>query len=145
MGTRLRRLRTDLRAGLKATDLSAVLINPPREPSTGSAGSVFALPPGVTASDLDADQLLAGNEVSGRHGNTVFLAIPARLVGRQRLVVIATAQVETKVLSRATPLLLLAGLAVLLLAAGVAIWLGRRLARPIRELGRAPISSHPAT
>jgi hypothetical protein len=70
---------------------------------------VFALPAGVTASDLDADQLLAGEEVSGRHGNTVFLAIPARSVGRQRLVVIATDQVETKVLSRATPLLLLAG------------------------------------
>ncbi|MEX2032551.1 MAG: ATP-binding protein [Dehalococcoidia bacterium] len=36
-----------------------------------------------------------------------------------------------------TPLLLLAGLAVLLLAVGVAIWLARRLTRPIRELERA--------
>ena len=51
--------------------------------------------------------------------------------------VIATAKVETKVLSRATPLLLLAGIAVLFLAVGVAIWFARRLTRPIRELERA--------
>jgi two-component system sensor histidine kinase BaeS len=58
-------------------------------------------------------------------------------VGRQRLVVIATDQVETKVLSRSTPWLLLAGAIVLLLAAGVAVWLARRLTRPIREIERA--------
>ncbi len=44
----------------------------------GTASGVRA-PAGVTASDLDVQQLLAGNEVSGRHGNTVFLAIPAPL------------------------------------------------------------------
>jgi two-component system sensor histidine kinase BaeS len=135
--SRLRAARADLRAGLKVTDLSAVLIAPTGKVNRIGNASVFALPAGVTASDLDADQLLAGEEASGRHGNTVFLAIPARLVGRQRLVVIATAQVETKVLSRATPLLLLAGLAVLLLAVAVAIWFARRLTRPIRELERA--------
>ena len=133
----LRRLRTDLRVGLKATELSAVLVDPTGAVNVIGRAPVFALPPGVTASDLDSQQLLAGSEVSGRHGNTVFLALPARLIGRQRLVVIATAQVETKVLSRATPLLLLAGIAVLLLAGGVAVWFARRLTRPMRELERA--------
>jgi two-component system sensor histidine kinase BaeS len=137
LGSRLRAARADLRAGLKITDLSAVLIAPTGAINVIGNASVFTLPAGVTASDLDTDQLLAGDEASGRHGNTVFLAIPARLVGRQRLVVIATAQVETKVRSRATPLLFLAGLAVLLLAVAVAIWFARRLTRPIRELERA--------
>jgi signal transduction histidine kinase len=137
LGARLRGLRTDLRAGLQITDLSAVLIAPSGAINTIGRAPAFAMPAGVTASDLEPDRLLAGNEVSGRHGNTVFLAIPARSIGRQRLVVIATDQVETKVLSRATPLLLLAGIAVLLLAVGVAVWFARRLTRPIRELERA--------
>ena len=137
LGPRLRQLRRDLRASLKITDLTAVLIAPTGDVNTIGTASVFSLPPGIVASDLHSDVLYGARPVSGRHGNTVFLAIPARLIGRQRLVVIATAQVETKVLSRATPLLLLAGIAVLLLAVGVAIWFARRLTRPIRELERA--------
>ncbi len=143
LGPRLGQLRRDLRASLRITDLSAVLIGANGDVNRiGTAASVFALPPGIVASDLHADVLYgtstaSARAVSGRHGNTVFLAIPARLIGRQRLVVIATAQVETKVLSRATPLLLLAGLAVLLLAVGVAVWFARRLTQPIRELERA--------
>jgi two-component system sensor histidine kinase BaeS len=126
-----------LRASLKITDLTAVLIAPNGAVNTIGTASVFALPTGIVASDLHSDVLYGARPVSGRHGNTVFLAIPARLIGRQRVVVIATAQVETKVLSRATPLLLLAGVMVLLLAVGVAIWFARRLTRPIRELERA--------
>ena len=135
LAPRLRRIRADLRAGLRITDLSAVLIAPNGTVTVGTAE--FSLPAGVTADDLRTDQLLAGTDVSGRHGNTVFLAIPARYVGRQRVVVIATDQVETKVLSRATPLLFLAGFVVLLVAAGIAMWLARRLTRPIREIERA--------
>jgi two-component system sensor histidine kinase BaeS len=134
---RLRKLRIDLRAGLRITDLSAVLVAPDGTVNEIGTGTAFSVPPGLTVSDLQPEQLLASIPVSGRDGNTVFLAIPARLVGRQRLVVIATDQVETKVLTRATPLLLLVGLVVLLLAAGVAVWLARRLTRPIREIERA--------
>jgi two-component system sensor histidine kinase BaeS len=137
IGPRLRAQRTNLRAGLKATDLRAVLVSPTGSINLLGTASVFALPRGVSASDLRPDRLVQGAEVSGRNGNTVYLAIPARSIGRQRLVVIATDQVETKVLSRATPLLLLAGGAVLLLAVGVATGLARRLTRPIRELERA--------
>jgi signal transduction histidine kinase len=133
----LRQLRRDLRASLKITDLTAVLVAPNGDVHSIGAAGVFTLPRGITAADLDADLLYGARPVSGRHGNTVFLAIPARLIGRQRLVVIATAPVETKVLSRATPLLLLAAIVVLLLAVGVAIWFARRLTRPIRELERA--------
>ena len=134
---RLRGLRTELRAGLRITDLRAVLVAPDGTVNDAGVASVFSLPAGLAASDLQPIQLLAGNDVSGRRGNTVFLAIPARLVGRQRLVVIATDRVETKVLTRATPLLVLAAIGVLLLAVAVAVWLARRLTRPIREIERA--------
>jgi signal transduction histidine kinase len=136
LGARLRQLRTDLRAGLRLTDLSAVLVSPVGAVNSIGTGS-FALPAGISASDIQPEQLLAGADVSGRRGNTVFLAIPARRIGRRLLVVIATDQVETRVLSRATPLLLLAGVIVLALAIAVAMWLARRLTRPIREIERA--------
>jgi two-component system sensor histidine kinase BaeS len=136
-GSRLRGLRTELRAGLAITDLRAVLVGPDRTIRRAGAGETFSLPDGLEGASLAADRLLAGEDVSGRVGSTVYLAIPARYFGRQRLVVIATDEVETKVLSRSTPLLLTAGFVVLLLAAAVAVWLARRLTRPIREIERA--------
>jgi two-component system sensor histidine kinase BaeS len=137
LGSRLRGLRTELRAGLAITDLRAVLVGPDGTVRAAGRGEMFSLPDALQSTTLDVERLLAGEDVSGRVGNTVYLAIPARYVGRQRLVVIATDQVETKVLSRSTPLLLAAGVVVLLLAAGVAVWLARRLTRPIREIERA--------
>ncbi len=132
VGTRL----ADLRAGLRITDLRAVLIGPDGVVRDAGSGA-FALPDSLQGSTLDADRLLAGQELSGRVGNTVYLAIPARSIGRQRLVVVATDQVDTKVLSRSTPWLLAAGVVVLGIAAAVAVWLARRLTRPIREIERA--------
>ncbi len=137
LGPRLRALRTQLRAGLRISDLSAVTLGPDGAVAEIGASGSFTLPDGLSASDLDTEQLLDGTEVTGRAGNTVFLAIPARQIGRQRLVIIATDQVETKVLSRATPLLLIAGLWVLVFAVAIAVWLARRLTRPIREIERA--------
>jgi signal transduction histidine kinase len=134
---RLRRLKTELGTGLHISQLRAVLVAPDGTVNDIGRNEVFTVPAGLTDNDLQPAQLYAGNSVSGRHGDTVFLALPARMVGRQRLVVIATDQVETKVLSGATPLLLLAGLGVLILAAGIAVWLARRLTRPIREIERA--------
>ena len=131
-GTRL----ADLRAGLRITDLRAVLVGPDGRVRDAGSGT-FALPDSLDGTNLDTDRLRAGEDASGRAGNTVYLAIPARYVGRNRLVVIATDRVDTKVLSRSTPWLLAAGVAVLLIAAAVAIWLARRLTRPIREIERA--------
>jgi len=132
VGTRL----ADLRAGLRVTDLRAVLIGPDGSVRDSNSGA-FALPDSLHGTTLDTDRLLAGQDVSGRAGNTVYLAISARYIGRQRLVVIATDQVDTKVLSRSTPWLLVAGIIVLGVAAAVAVWLARRLTRPIREIERA--------
>jgi two-component system sensor histidine kinase BaeS len=131
-GVRIR----ELRAGLRITDLRAVLVAPDGTLRDLGSGA-FSLPASLQGSALDTDRLLAGEDLSGRIGDTVYLAIPARNVGRQRVVVIATDDVDTKVLSRATPWLLAAGLAVLLMAAAVAVWLAGRLTRPIREIERA--------
>jgi two-component system, OmpR family, sensor kinase len=123
------------RAALKLTDLQLVVIGP-RGTLVGPApdGS-GGLPAGLTVSDILPKALVAGDEVSGRRGNTVFLAIPTGTrVGRGIVVVVATDTVDMSVLHRLFPLLLLAGLVVLGLALAVATWLARRLTRPIREI-----------
>ena len=118
---------------------SAVLVGPDGTVSHVGTDAVFALPDGARRiRPRNRRSCSPGNDVSGRHGNTVFLAIPARLIGRQRLVVIATDQVETKVLSSATPLA----------RCSPGSWCScsrsvsrsgspRRLTRPIREIERA--------
>ncbi|HTD50818.1 MAG TPA: HAMP domain-containing sensor histidine kinase [Acidimicrobiia bacterium] len=132
-------LKRDLRAGLRITGMSAVLVSPTGAVNDRPTAPVFSLPSSLQPSDLDAQRLLSGQDVSGRRGNTVFLALPARgLRARgQLLVVVATDRVETTVLSRAMPWLVAAGLVVLGLAAAVAVVLARRLTRPIREIERA--------
>jgi two-component system sensor histidine kinase BaeS len=132
VGTR----RADQRGGRRVTDLRALLVDPDGTVRNAGTGA-FALPDSLVGTTLDTGRLLAGEDVSGRAGNTVYLAIPARTIGRRRMVVVATDQVDTKVLARSTPWLLAAGVLVLLVAAGVAVWLARRLTRPIRTIERA--------
>ena len=133
---RLRQLR-GLRVSVRVAGMSAVLVSPAGAVNNLGQSTEFSLPSTLQPSDLDAEQLLAGNDVSGRRGNTVFLALPAGRIRRQLLVVVATDHVDTKVLSSALPLLLVAAVAVLLLAIAVAVALARRLTRPIREIERA--------
>lgn len=138
--TGFRQLKTDLRAGLHITDMSAVLVSSAGAVTDiGRGGAAFSLPSSLRPADLDTQQLVAGQDVSGRRGNTVFLALPARSLPlrHELLVVVATDRVETNVLSSALPLLLVAGMVVLLLAVAVAVALARRLTRPIREIERA--------
>ena len=125
-------LKTDLRVGLRITDMSAVLVSPAGTVNNIGTRPVFSLPPSLQPSDLDPQQLLDGQDVSGRRGNTVFLALPARTVGvrRQLLVVVATDRVETTVLSDALPLLLVAGLLMLLFAIVVAVALAAKVDPP---------------
>jgi signal transduction histidine kinase len=123
------------RIGLRAEDMQAVLITP--------AGAIvdlpkYQLPSTLRSSDIEPAALLANQEVSGRRGNTVFLAIPTSTRVRQSLlVVVATDQVEMTVLHDALPLMLLAGLVVLVGVALLSIWLARRLTRPIRSIEQA--------
>ncbi len=124
-----------LRIGLRAENMQAVLVTP--------AGAIldlanYQLPSTLRASDIEPGALLANEEVSGRRGNTVFLAIPTEArVRKSVLVVVATDQVEMTVLHDALPLMLLAGLIVLVGVGLLSIWLARRLTRPIRTIEQA--------
>jgi two-component system sensor histidine kinase BaeS len=123
-----------LRIGLRAAQMQAVLVNP-----NGTVPSLpnFHLPSPLRAADVRSDQLLAGQQVSGRHGNTVFLAIPTQTQIRGKtLVVVATEDIDLTVLHDALPLILLAGFVVLLGVVLFSIWLARRLTQPIRAIER---------
>jgi two-component system sensor histidine kinase BaeS len=123
------------RIGLRAADMQAVLVSP--------AGQLldlpnYQLPAGLRGADIEPSALVANEEVSGRRGNTVFLAIPtATRIRGNVLVVVATDRVDLTVLHNALPLMLLVGLLVLAAVALLSIWLANRLTRPISAIERA--------
>jgi two-component system sensor histidine kinase BaeS len=120
-----------LRIGVRVLDMHAVFIAPD---GTVTAG----LPSPLQPSDIDPQALLAGQEVSGRRGNTVYLALPTgKNLRRQSVAVVAVDTVDFTVLHRAFPLMVLAGLIVLAAVVLFSIWLARRLTKPIREIERA--------
>jgi signal transduction histidine kinase len=124
-----------LRLGLRAADMQAVLISP-----EGVVVDLpnYELPSTLRPSDIQPNALLANQEVSGRRGETVFLALPTTTrVGRRLLVVIATERVDLTVLRDALPLMLAAGAIVLIGVVLLSVWLARRLTRPIRTIERA--------
>ena len=136
--TRRERL-AQLATGLKLTDMAAIQVMPNGDVIDINGATRFSLPAPLSASDVLPNALYAGEEVSGRRGNTVFVAIPLGLIlnGRRRVAVVATDTVDTSVLRRTFPLWVLAGLVVLGLAAALATWLARRLTRPIRDIEHA--------
>jgi two-component system sensor histidine kinase BaeS len=137
LGQRQATIRRDLRVVLRIGDVRAVFVTPKGEINPAGVTDFFQLPPTITANDIQPDALLAGQQVSGRRGDTVFLALPVRTVGQQTMAVVATDDVETTVLRRALPWMLVAGLVVLAGAFAVALWLSRRLTRPVAEIERA--------
>src|SRR5882724_9363932 len=98
----------------------------------------YQLPAALHPADIQTTALLAGEEVSGRRGATVFLALPTttHLLGGT-LVVIATDRVDMTVLHDARPLMVVVGLLVLAVVALLSIWLANRLTRPIHLIERA--------
>src|SRR6185503_9522788 len=116
------------RIGLRAANMQAVLVTP-----SGAVPDLpnYRLPDSLDAADIEPAALLADEEVSGRRGDTVFLAIPtATRVRQSKLVVVATERVDLTVLHDALPLMLLAGAGVLIGVGLLSIWLARRLTRP---------------
>ncbi len=123
---------------LKLTDFQLV-----RVASDGTVAPVNATSPALPAplhnSDILPQQLLAGDQVTGRRNNTVYLAIPTgrHAANGDLIAVVATNNVDMSVLHKLLPLLFFASLIVLALAFAVASWLARRLMRPVREVERA--------
>jgi two-component system, OmpR family, sensor kinase len=138
-----RNLRSIVANTLRAADVSVVVVTPTGEiqegiaPLLGNAAEQAGLgdlPAGLTPEDLDAGELLAGEEHSGREGRTAFVAEPLEVVDGNTPVVILTQQVETQPLGRAGPFFLLAGALALAVAAIVAFYLARRLTRPLTAM-----------
>jgi two-component system sensor histidine kinase BaeS len=106
--------------------------------------TVDALPDGVDASDLDLDTLRAGGTDSGNHGSLVYAATAApvtvtRNSGSQAnvLAVVVITRKADPLLRPATRWFLLAALATLAIGALVAWRIGRRMAKPLRQVEEA--------
>jgi signal transduction histidine kinase len=125
------------RVALALTDLELIALRPDGQLASG-ASAQGRLPSSLALSDIEPAELLKGSQVSGRIGNTVYLAVPTSdYIGQARVVVVATDTVNFRVLRRLFPLLIIIGLLVLALAFAIATWLARRLTRPIGEIERA--------
>jgi signal transduction histidine kinase len=96
---------------------------------------VGTLPQGVTAEDLSLTRLQAGEVVSGHHGDLVYAAA-AQATGRGTLVVVASRHADGG-LGRAARWFVVAAAASAVLATVVALTLGRRLVRPVRQVDDA--------
>jgi two-component system sensor histidine kinase BaeS len=113
-----------------ATGLLGLTANPAAQ----AAAAALALPKGVSASDLDTKQLLAGQQQTGQSGDTVFVARPLTPIGTNTPVVVLSQHVDTQPLGRAGGFLLVTG-AIALVAAGlVSAYLARRMTRPLAAM-----------
>jgi signal transduction histidine kinase len=123
-----RRVLRELRRALRVDGIEFVLIGP--------AGRLSGqLPDGVTEADLGVPDLQAGGTTSGAHGDLVWAAAPQPVANSTAVAVVtATASAD---LSTATTWFVVAAAVTLVLGAAIAVWLGRRLARPVREASAA--------
>ena len=98
-----------------------------------------ALPAGLTAAEFDPAQLLAGEAVTGLANGSVFAVVPAQVSARLAAVLPAGTHVAvllTRQVGTLGPswlyILLVSGIT-LVIAAGVAAWLARRVTLPLVE------------
>ncbi len=116
-------LRSALRRALRLDGVEILVVGP-----LGRVNGT--LPDGLDTADLRVEQLLAGATISGAKGDLVFAAAPAS-VNRSTVVVVLTREVSG--FGPATGWFMLAAVVTIALSALVAVTLGRRLTRPIRE------------
>jgi signal transduction histidine kinase len=122
------RVLRQLRRALRVDGIEVVVIGP--------GGRILGeLPDGVTAGDLDVAALRDGRTLSGSDGDLVWAAAP-QPVRNSTAVAVITAEATTE-LSTAAKWFLVAAVATLVIGIGVAVWLGRRLGRPVREASEA--------
>jgi signal transduction histidine kinase len=110
----------NLRTALRTTQDIAIIAVPP--------GALDRLPRGIDANDLQLGQLRAGQTVSGFQGRTAYAVVPFTAAGRSLAVAV------TQPVSRAGAAgfyLLVTGALALLVAAGAAEALSRRITRPL--------------
>jgi two-component system sensor histidine kinase BaeS len=127
---------TALRQTLVRTVARALKVEDVSVMNFGPAGRTGDTPPaGVSLNDLRVDRLLAGETVSGSHGNLVYAAT-ASPVDSGHLAVVITRKAQTG-LAAASRWFLIAAIVAVAVGAIVAITLGRRLVKPVREADAA--------
>ena len=94
------------------------------------------LPRGISPGDLDIERLVAGKVQAGRAGPLVFVAQPLSPKNAGVPVVVATRRVGFFPFGRLGTVLLLAALGAAAVAAGVSLWLVRRLTHPLQAMER---------
>jgi two-component system sensor histidine kinase BaeS len=99
-----------------------------------SGGSLLELPRDLRPGDLNIQALLAGNNQTGVHKSTAFLATPLTPLATTTPVLIITKHVEMRPLGRAGPYLFATGAFALIVAAIVSAFLARRLTKPIAAM-----------
>ncbi len=141
-----------LRSSVRVSDARLVFLTPqgtvatldqlrPRLSSALQAGdpdaaSLIALPDGLSAGALDTAALLAGNRVTARVGNQVFVAQPLSTqiqLGLASVVVIGQ-EIDHDAARRAGLAFVLAGVIALVVACALAVWLAGRLTRPLSDI-----------
>jgi two-component system sensor histidine kinase BaeS len=95
---------------------------------------LIRLPAGLSESDLDVEALHSGRVDTGRVGSLVFVAQPLARKNSGVPVLVATRRAPS--FGRLSGVLLGAGLVAALVAAGLSLWLVRRLTRPLQAMER---------
>ena len=137
-----------LRATLNISDASLVSVTSDGTVTSGLAGltagtpvrsgdaALLDLPAGLSPSDLDTTQLLAGTTQTGADGDTVFVAVPLSADGSGATpVVVLTKAVERGLAGRAGAFFVGTALFAAFAAAVVSYLLARRFTRPLAVMG----------
>jgi two-component system sensor histidine kinase BaeS len=136
----LRRIRVLLNTTLRASNGAIVAIDADGQVHEGLAvllggtGNSPTLPSGVSADDLDTQRLVAGTTQQGRDGRTVFVARPLTAVNGTTPVVVLSQEINERPFGGNGLAVLGAAAISLGIAALVAIYLARRMTRPLAAM-----------
>jgi two-component system sensor histidine kinase BaeS len=136
----IRRLRDLVNTTLRASNGAIVAMNADGEVSEGVGrllggnGDSPTLPSGITIDDLDTERLVAGDTQQGRDGRTVFVARPLTAVNGTTPVVVLSQEINDRPFGGNGFAVLGAAAISLGIAALVAIYLARRMTRPLAAM-----------
>lgn len=121
-----------IKTALHLDDIAVVLVN------RNNVASGDALPAGLTMADLPIERLRSGEIMTGVRAGVAYSlgAVPLGTQRRGLAILVTTRRIESGA-GAAVSWFLVASVIALVCAALVAWWLGRRLARPVREASLA--------
>jgi two-component system sensor histidine kinase BaeS len=146
-GTNARALSRLIVSTLRIADGGVVTVTPNGEVTDGVIGLsnvVFAqpknapllqLPDGLSVGDLDTKALLAGERQTGRGDGIVFVAQPLTSSASGTPVLLLTQEIDQNATRQARGFFLIAALLAVGIAIVVAVFLARRLTRPLKAMG----------